>query len=123
MKTSHLKTVSTYAFVAWCLIAVGLVCVRAQDATNTQPTYAPIDMSTNPPAATAAPAAPEAPATTVASTNSVAPDAAPAAAADVAAAPAAAPSAEPVAAPTAVIIPTIVMDEVPLTDAIKNLAR
>ena len=31
-------------------------------------------------------------------------------------------NAEPVA-PAAVVIPTIVMDEVPLTDAIKNLAR
>lgn len=140
MKTSHLKTISTTALAAWCLIAGGLASVRAQDnATgnnNGQPVYAPIDLSTNPPAATVAQDAP--PAAAPASTNVVVPDAAPAATpapattttttttTEVTTAPAttieAVPAAAPVA-PAAVVIPTIVMDEVPLTDAIKNLAR
>jgi type II secretory pathway component GspD/PulD (secretin) len=141
MKTSHLKTLLTCGLAAWCLVAVGPATVIGQ------PVYAPIDLSTNPPA-TVAPASVDAAANVTVTTNSVATDTnavAPAAAntaaapattpatpaADVAATPAAAPAttdvavttnAEPVA-PTAVVIPTIVMDEVPLTDAIKNLAR
>ena len=129
MKTSHLKTISTCGLAALCLIAAGPA------RTLGQPVYAPIDMSTNPPAA--APAAADASASVTVTTNSVAIEtnavaetaAAPAttaapATADVAAAPAAATDvAATPAAPVAVVIPTIVMDEVPLTDAIKNLAR
>ncbi|HEY2081411.1 MAG TPA: secretin N-terminal domain-containing protein [Verrucomicrobiae bacterium] len=146
MKTSHLKTVSSYALTALCLIAIGLACVRAQDAASNGAVYAPIDLSTNPPAATNAtattePAAPAAADVTV-TTNTVATDATPAmtnavpAAAEAAPAAPAEPAAPAVAAtpaapatnaepvnPENVVIPTIVMDEVPLTDAIKNLAR
>ncbi len=145
MKTSDLKTISTCGLAA-LLIAVGPACFRA----GAQPVYAPIDLSTN--STTAAPATtvtPDATANVVVTTNSAAVDTAtiPAAAAPAAATPAAAPAttptpsqadtvsaattivpveatgtnAEPVVA--AVVIPTIVMDEVPLTDAIKNLAR
>jgi type II secretory pathway component GspD/PulD (secretin) len=145
MKTSHLKTVSTYALAALCLIVLGLASVRAQD--NPAPNgavYAPIDLSTNPPAATntaattdtAAPAAPAANAVAADTAAPAAPAVEPAPAAPATPAVAAAPAepatsavtAAPVAtpepvAPSAVIIPTIVMDEVPLTDAIKNLAR
>lgn len=148
MKTSHLKTISTCGLAAMLLIAVGPASSRA----GAQPTYAPIDLSTNPPAAapatTAAPAAAaDATANVVVTTNSVAADTTPAAAPAAAAAPAttaattdttAAATADAAAAastnatveasatnaqPAAVVIPTIVMDEVPLTDAIKNLAR
>jgi type II secretory pathway component GspD/PulD (secretin) len=133
MKTSQLITIATCGLAALCLIAVGPASLHAQDnaaATNGQPVYAPIDLSTN--AAAAAPAATDATATTTVSTNTTAPEAAPAvtatpaaeaapAATDVAGMPAST-NAEPVA-PAAVVIPTIVMDEVPLTDAIKNLAR
>jgi len=131
MKTSHLKTISTCGLAALCLVAVGPATSFGQ------PVYAPIDLSTNPPAAAPAPAV--APANVVVTTNSAATDTA-------AVAPVAAPTAAPVAAPAAapaapvtdvaaapvvvtnaepdgVVIPTIVMDEVPLTDAIKNLAR
>ena len=146
MKTSHLKTICGLA--ALYLIAVGPASALGQ------PVYAPIDVSTNPPAATSAAApAVDASANVVVTTNSMAKTeadsgvnatistpapttpATPATpAADVAAAPAVttttttttevvtSTNAEPVA-PTAVVIPTIVMDEVPLTDAIKNLAR
>jgi type II secretory pathway component GspD/PulD (secretin) len=147
MKTSHLKIVSTYALAAWCLIALGIACARAQDSgtSNHQPVYAPIDLSTNPPADTNAAAGTDASANATPATNSVAPDAAAAVPAATPAAPAepAAPAvtvapAEPAApavatapavsntdatTPANVVIPTIVMDEVPLTDAIKNLAR
>lgn len=153
MKTSHLKPVLTCALAAWVVIATGLVCVRAQDSKK-EPIYAPIDLSTNPPAVTTAAADTNTPAAADVSTPTVttnsepastpAPAAAqpaaeqpaPAAAAEPAPATAAAPAApaEPAtaqaadtnaapAAPAAVVIPTIVMDEVPLTDAIKNLAR
>jgi type II secretory pathway component GspD/PulD (secretin) len=145
MKTSHLKTVSTCALAALCLI-VGVAGVRAQDTTSNGPVYAPIDLSTNPPATTNANAATDTAVVAPAPTNNVAADVAPAATAAPAAAPAdaapaapAEPAAPAVAAappapapavtnatpvPTAnVVIPTIVMDEVPLTDAIKNLAR
>src|SRR6266496_1586183 len=89
MKTSHLKTISTCGLAALCLIAVGPAI------TFGQPTYAPIDLSTNTPAATT-PTATDAPANVTVTTNSVAaesnttaPAAAPATpAADVAAAPA-----------------------------------
>jgi type II secretory pathway component GspD/PulD (secretin) len=144
MKTRQLKIVSTYTLAAWCLIVLGTARVRAQDSgtSNHQPVYAPIDLSTNPPADTNAAAVTDAPANTTPATNSVAADAAaaaPAAPAQPAAMPAdaAAPAvaAEPAAGaapavtntdaatPANVVIPTIVMDEVPLTDAIKNLAR
>jgi type II secretory pathway component GspD/PulD (secretin) len=135
MKTSHLKTI-TCGLAAFCLIAVGPATTRGQAV------YAPIDLSTNAPAA-AAPAAADTSATVTVTTNSaavetttVAPAAMPATttpvatpAAEVTAAPAAV-TTEIVAVPAstntepeAVVIPTIVMDEVPLTDAIKNLAR
>jgi type II secretory pathway component GspD/PulD (secretin) len=145
MKTSHLKTVSSYALAALCLIVLGLACVRAQDTASNGAVYAPIDLSTNPPAATNAttttePAAPAAAAADVTvTTNTVATDATPAmtnaapAAAEATPAASAEPAAPAVAAtpatnaepvsPENVVIPTIVMDEVPLTDAIKNLAR
>jgi type II secretory pathway component GspD/PulD (secretin) len=136
MKTSYLK-ISTCGLAA-LLIAVGPACFRA----GAQPVYAPVDLSTN--STAAAPATSDAPANVVVTTNSAATDTAtiPATAAPAAAAPAAttAPAANdatvtaattivPVEADTnapvaaAVVIPTIVMDEVPLTDAIKNLAR
>jgi type II secretory pathway component GspD/PulD (secretin) len=128
MKTSHLKIMSTCGLAALCLIAVGPA------KTFGQPVYAPIDLSTNSPAAST-PATTDATANVTVTTNSVAaetttvaPPAAAAPAAEVAAAPAAA-TTDATAASTnapveaAVIIPTIVMDEVPLTDAIKNLAR
>jgi type II secretory pathway component GspD/PulD (secretin) len=133
MKTSHLKIVSTCALAALCLIILGVARVRAQDSTASNgAVYAPIDLSTNPPAATnmpattttdtaapasAAPAADAAPAAPVADATPAAP------AADAAPAVAAAPAAPEPSAVSTVIIPTIVMDEVPLTDAIKNLAR
>lgn len=134
MKTSHLKIIATCGLAAFSLIAVGPASLHAQDnaaATNGQPVYAPIDLSTNAPAAapaadtvtntvstsTAAPI--EAPAVTAAPAVEAAP--APAPATDVAAMPATT-NAEPVVTGP-VVIPTIVMDEVPLTDAIKNLAR
>jgi len=128
MKTSHLKTISTCGLAALCLIAVGPATSFGQ------PTYAPIDLSTNS-AAVATPAATDAAASVTITTNSaaattVAAPATPATpAANVAAAPAAAATDVAVvtvttnAEPEAVVIPTIVMDEVPLTDAIKNLAR
>src|SRR5690242_1887568 len=140
MKTSHFKSILTYALAAWVAIAAGLVSVRAQG-----PIYAPIDLSTNPPAVTNAAADNNTPAADVANpvvttnsveTNAPAPaadqapadtNAAPAAAAAPAtAAPASAEATDTNAAPTApssVVIPTIVTDDVPLTDAIKNLAR
>ena len=130
MKTSHLKTISTCGLAALCLIAAGPAT------TFGQPTYAPIDLSTNA-AAVATPAATETAASVTVTTNSAA--AAPTTAATTVAAPAApvTPAADVAAAPAAaatdvatangqteaVVIPTIVMDEVPLTDAIKNLAR
>jgi len=128
MKTSYLKTISTCGLAA-SLIAVGPACFHA----SAQPVYAPIDMSTNAPAA--APATPASAANVVVTTNSVAVDTAAAPTAAPAAAPA--PASDTVTAATmiesattnaspavaAVVIPTIVMDEVPLTDAIKNLAR
>jgi type IV pilus assembly protein PilQ len=134
MKTSHLKIMSTCGLAALCLIAVGPATVVGQ------PVYAPIDLSTNPPATVApaaTPAAADASASVTVTTNSVAADsnvAVPAAtpatpAADVAAAPATTITETTVVTvttnsePDAVVIPTIVMDEVPLTDAIKNLAR
>ncbi|HWC60259.1 MAG TPA: secretin N-terminal domain-containing protein, partial [Verrucomicrobiae bacterium] len=138
MKTSHLKIISTCGLAA-ILIAVGSASFRA----SAQPVYAPIDLSTNPPAA--APATNDAAANVVVTTNSAATDtsavapaaaATPAAAPDTTAAPAAtdttaaAPAtvietdtATTTNAPAAVVIPNIVMDEVPLTDAIKTLAR
>jgi type II secretory pathway component GspD/PulD (secretin) len=132
MKTSNLKTISACGLAA-LLIAVGPACFHA----SAQPVYAPIDLATN--SSAAAPATSSATANVVVTTNSAAADTA----APVAAAPAAAPTTTPdttaatatasvtmdasatnaPAAPTAVVIPTIVMDEVPLTDAIKNLAR
>ena len=128
MKTSHLKNISTCGLAA-LLIAVGPACFHA----SAQPVYAPIDMSTNAPAA--APATPAPAANVVVTTNSAAVDTAAAPTAAPAAAPA--PASDTVTAATmiesattnaspavaAVVIPTIVMDEVPLTDAIKNLAR
>jgi len=128
MKTSYLKTISTCGLAA-SLIAVGPACFHA----SAQPVYAPIDMSTNAPAA--APATPAPAANVVVTTNSAAVDTAAAPTAAPAAAPA--PASDTVTAATmiesattnaspavaAVVIPTIVMDEVPLTDAIKNLAR
>ena len=116
----------------------GLTSARAQDKAAGGPVYAPIDLSTN---AAAPAAAPDTTATTTVATNVVttttttetAPAAVPAAtpapapAADVTATPAVEATTTTVTvapvAPAAVIIPTIVMDEVPLTDAIKNLAR
>src|ERR1044071_9456828 len=93
MKTSHLKIMSTCGLAALCLIAVGPATVVGQ------PVYAPIDLSTNPPAPVppaATPAAADASASVTVTTNSVAvesttvaPAAVPATpAADVAAAPA-----------------------------------
>ena len=67
-----------------------------------------------------------APAAPLVAANDAKPAEAPASATDAAAAPAAAPApAAPVAATatTGAVIPLIVMDDVPLTDAIKNLAR
>jgi len=153
MKTSHLKNISTCGLAAMLLIAVGPASSRA----GAQPTYGPIDLSTNPPAAApatpaAAPAtvpAVDATANVVVTTNSAAadtssattaaPTAAPATPATTAAPAVAATDTTPATAdastnapveanatnaePAAVVIPTIVMDEVPLTDAIKNLAR
>jgi type IV pilus assembly protein PilQ len=131
MKTSYLKTTSTCGLAA-LLIAVGSACFHA----GAQPVYAPIDVTPN--STTVAPAKNDATSNVVVTTNSAPVDTAavPAAAAPapaatdtaVAAAPASMPveaastNAAPVA-PSAVVIPTIVMDEVPLTDAIKNLAR
>src|SRR4051794_13144679 len=126
MKTSHLKTV-TCGLAALCLIAVGPATTLGQ------PVYAPIDLATN---ATAAAPAADTTATVTVTTNSVAIENN--AAAAVPAAPAVAASAADTTVstvttevavtttnmqPEAVVIPTIVMDEVPLTDAIKNLAR
>lgn len=90
MKTSHLKSVLTCALTAWVAIAAGLVCVRAQG-----PIYAPIDLSTNPPAVTNAAADNTTPAAAdatnpVVTTNSAPAPAADQAAADTNAAPAAA---------------------------------
>jgi type II secretory pathway component GspD/PulD (secretin) len=132
MKTSHVKTIVTCGLAALCLIAVGPATSFGQ------PTYAPIDLSTNPPAA-ATPATTDTTSSVTVTTNSVTveattvtPAATPATpAADVAAAPAAVTTTTTTtevtittnAEPEAVVIPTIVMDEVPLTDAIKNLAR
>ncbi len=133
MKTSHLKTIATCGLAALCLIAVGPAT------TFGQPVYAPIDLSTNPPAA-AAPAASDTTSSVTVTTNTVAVEAtttvssttAPATpAATVAAAPEAVTTTTTTtevtvttnAVPEPVVIPTIVMDEVPLTDAIKNLAR
>ena len=144
MKTSYLKTISTCGLAA-LLIAVGPASFRA----SAQPVYAPIDLSTNTNATAAAAVTNDATANVVVTTNSAATDtatipaaapattapatpapavtAAPATTDTAPAATAAAPievttNAEPIA-PAAVVIPTIVMDEVPLTDAIKNLAR
>jgi len=143
--------VSKYALAAGCFVALCLASVRAQDSKG-GPVYSPIDLSTNPPAAStppaaAAPAATDTTANPVVTTNDVSTAPAPAAAAAPAApateTPAAPATAEAPAAPAAdtnapaaaaapavatnspgdVVIPTIVMDEVPLTDAIKNLAR
>src|SRR6185312_4256015 len=87
MKTSHLKIVSTWALAAGCFMALGLA-----SALRAQPVYSPIDLSTNPPAATTtatnAPAAADTTATTAVSTNDVSTNAP----APVAAAPAAAPA-------------------------------
>jgi type II secretory pathway component GspD/PulD (secretin) len=130
MKTSYLKSKSTCGLAA-LLIAVGPACFHA----SAQPVYAPIDLATN--SSAAAPASSSATANVVVTTNSAAADtAAPVAAAPVAApatsdtavaaassAPMDASATNAPAAPAAVVIPTIVMDEVPLTDAIKNLAR
>jgi type II secretory pathway component GspD/PulD (secretin) len=150
MKTSHLKIISACGLAALSLIAFGPASLRAQDAAasgSNGPVYAPIDLSTNPPAA--APATNDVTTSDAAPTNTVAPDAtaaapaaapapapadaiAPAPATPAAAAPADAMAAAPAAPAStnsevvpngAVVIPTIVMDEVPLTDAIKNLAR
>ncbi|HXT10586.1 MAG TPA: secretin N-terminal domain-containing protein [Candidatus Angelobacter sp.] len=151
MKTSYLKTISTCGLAVLGLIAVGAVTLRAQDAaaSNNGPVYAPVDVSSNGVmlATNSAPAATTGTADTTATapatenvtvtTNSVAADtnapaatAAAPAAADTNAAPATAdntaaatPEATTNVEPAAVVIPTIVMDEVPLTDAIKNLAR
>jgi type II secretory pathway component GspD/PulD (secretin) len=132
MKTSHLKTISSCGLAALFLIAIGPASTGAQ----AQPTYAPIDVSTNAPDATAvtpAPAAPDAAAAPTVVTNTVAPETTTTvtttttttAPAEPAPAVAAAPAVEaaPATPPAAIVIPTIVMDEVPLTDAIKNLAR
>ena len=140
MKTSNLKTITTCGLAA-LLIAVGPACFHA----GAQPVYAPIDVSTN--SSAMAPATNDATANVVVTTNSTPADTSAAAATTAApAAATAAPAATTTttttttttdattaAAPvevstnatpaTAVVIPTIVMDEVPLTDAIKNLAR
>ncbi len=145
--------VSTYALAAGCFIALSLASVRAQDSKggpvyspidlSTNPPAAAATTTTTTTTTTTAPAAADAAATTVVTTNDVSTNASPAAAATPAT-PAAAetPTAPPADttttvtttevttapvvdtnAPGAVVIPTIVMDEVPLTDAIKNLAR
>src|SRR5690348_6045045 len=54
MKTSHLKTISACGLAALSLIAFGPASLRAQDAAasgSNGPVYAPIDLSTNAPAA------------------------------------------------------------------------
>jgi type II secretory pathway component GspD/PulD (secretin) len=147
MKTSHLKIVSTYGLAALCLIALGN-SGRAQDAAAGDakgPVYAQVDLSPNTnspslttavadtntaaaaaPAPAAAPAAaPDASATAAPATNAVAVEAAPATNSPAPAPAAAAAATDTNSAPLGpgVVIPTIVMDEVPLTDAIKNLAR
>jgi len=123
MKTSYLKTISTCGLAAF-VIAVGPACINA----SAQPVYAPIDVATNSTAAAPATAS----SNVVGTTNSAAADpatvaAAPAPAADTAAATTASMPVEAStnASPTAaaVVVPTILMDDVPLTDAIKNLAR
>jgi len=128
MKTSNLKTISTCGLAA-ILIAVGPACFHA----GAQPVYAPIDVTSN--STVTAPVANDAAANVVVTTNSAAADttaAAPAATtapattdapAATTAAPSEADSTNAAPAAAAVVIPTIVMDEVPLTDAIKNLAR
>jgi len=133
MKTSYLKTITTCGLAA-LFIAVGPACFHA----GAQPVYAPIDTTTNPVMTT--PATNDVTANVVVTTNSAATDTAAVAApatttatttttttttttADAAATAAPVEANGTNATAAAVVIPTIVMDEVPLTDAIKNLAR
>lgn len=123
MKTSHIKIISTCGLAAMCLILVGHVSVRAQDATAGATNSQAANLSTNvPPPSAAVPADSANPSTNTAAATpaAVAPAAAPAASTiEVAGTPAA----EPAALAPGVVIPLIAMDDLPLTDAIKNLAR
>jgi general secretion pathway protein D len=147
VRTNLNATKMKLKFALVSLLALALACSTARSQTNaasgdtnqpptappantavTNATETPAAVSTNAPASTNTPAA-DATAPKVASNDPVP---APVVVAQVAT-PAPAPAAVPAPAPTATadstahdpaaIIPLIVMDEVPLTDAIKNLAR
>jgi type II secretory pathway component GspD/PulD (secretin) len=119
-KLSLLITLTSFA-VTTAAFAKNDAPANDSAATSKPPLTAAVDNTT--PANTAPADAPKTPAAEApkdATATSAAPAPAPAAEAPVATP---APAAPPTANPSAPVIPLIVMDDVPLTDAIKNLAR